>query len=114
MDKELPAAALQKLIGVNEVSLADLAKRGIAVRGEKRGCYAIESVPLSLFAVFCSRVGRASPRAKHQAQRLARQHRERLEREHYGVPRQQHLPQRDRQPAHVGIGDQPDLLAGQP
>jgi hypothetical protein len=31
-----------------------------------------------------------------------------------GPPRQQHLPQRDRQPAQVGIGDQPDLLAGQP
>jgi hypothetical protein len=29
-------------------------------------------------------------------------------------PRQQHLPQPDRQPAQVGIGDQPDLLAGQP
>lgn len=97
MDKELPAAALQKLIGVNKVSLADLAKRGIAVRGEKRGCYAIESVPLSLFAVFCS------PSAELVPGRSIRR-----------VPRQQHLPHRDRQPAHVCIGDQPDLLAGQP
>jgi hypothetical protein len=28
--------------------------------------------------------------------------------------RQQHLPQRDRQPAKVGIGDQPDLPAREP
>ena len=46
--------------------------------------------------------------------RLTRETEERMMHEHYCPPRQQHLPQRDSQPAHVGIGDQPDLLAGQP
>ena len=46
--------------------------------------------------------------------RVIREAEQRMMHKHYGPPRQQHLPQRDRQPAHVGIGDQPDLLAGQP
>jgi hypothetical protein len=44
MGKEITAAELQKPIGVNKVSLADLAKRGVVVRGKKRGTYAIESI----------------------------------------------------------------------
>jgi hypothetical protein len=43
MDKELAAAALQKLIGVNKVALADLAKRGVVTRSKKRGTYAVVS-----------------------------------------------------------------------
>jgi phage terminase Nu1 subunit (DNA packaging protein) len=44
MDNELPAAEFQKLVGVNKVTVADLAKRGVVVRGKKRGTYTIESV----------------------------------------------------------------------
>lgn len=44
MEPEITAADLQRLLGVNKVSLADLAKRGVVTRGKKRGAYAIESV----------------------------------------------------------------------
>lgn len=42
MEQEIAAADLMRLLGVNKVSLADLAKRGIAVRGKKRGCSLLE------------------------------------------------------------------------
>jgi len=35
---------MQKLLGIGKVALNDLAKRGIAVRGEKRGTYRIETI----------------------------------------------------------------------
>ena len=44
MDSEITSAAMQKLLGIGKVALNDLAKRGIAVRGEKRGTYRIETV----------------------------------------------------------------------
>jgi hypothetical protein len=44
MEREVTAAELQKLIGVNKVALADLAKRAVIVRGDKRGTYTVESV----------------------------------------------------------------------
>ena len=43
MGKEITATELQKLIGVNKVSLADLAKRGVVTRGKTRGSYTVES-----------------------------------------------------------------------
>jgi terminase small subunit / prophage DNA-packing protein len=43
MDTEIASGAMQWLIGVNKVALNDLAKRGIAVRGKKRGTYAVEA-----------------------------------------------------------------------
>jgi hypothetical protein len=49
---EVTAADLMRLLGVNKVSLADLAKRGIAVRGEKRGC---ERAPLTFRSLLFSR-----------------------------------------------------------
>jgi phage terminase Nu1 subunit (DNA packaging protein) len=44
MDSEITSAAMQKLLGVGKVALNDLAKRGIAVRGEKRGRYRPETI----------------------------------------------------------------------
>ena len=44
MDSEITSAAMQKLLGIGKVALNDLAKRGIAVRGEKRGTYRIETI----------------------------------------------------------------------
>jgi phage terminase Nu1 subunit (DNA packaging protein) len=40
----LCAVDLMRWLGVTKVTLADLARRGIAVRGKKRGTYAIESI----------------------------------------------------------------------
>jgi hypothetical protein len=37
MDTELSSTALQNLLGVNKVALNDLAKRGIVVRGDRKG-----------------------------------------------------------------------------
>ena len=34
---------MQKLLGVNKVALNDLAKRGIVVRGERKGTYALQA-----------------------------------------------------------------------
>jgi hypothetical protein len=39
MDSETTSSIMQKLIGGNKVTLNDLAKRGIVVRGERRGTY---------------------------------------------------------------------------
>lgn len=39
MDSEITSSAMQKLIGVNKVTLNDLAKRGIVMRGERKGTY---------------------------------------------------------------------------
>jgi hypothetical protein len=44
MNREIGAAALQRLLGINKSVLSELAERGIIVRGKKRGLYAIESV----------------------------------------------------------------------
>lgn len=43
MDTEITSGAMQKLLGINKVSLADLAKRGFVERGDKRGCYRLEA-----------------------------------------------------------------------
>jgi hypothetical protein len=43
MGKEITAAELQKLIGINKVGLADLTKRGMVERGDKRGCYRLKA-----------------------------------------------------------------------
>jgi DNA-binding GntR family transcriptional regulator len=40
MDSEITSGA--RLIGVNKVTLNDLAKRGIVVRGERKGTYLVE------------------------------------------------------------------------
>ena len=46
MDDEITSSAMQRLLGVGKVVLDDLAKRGIVVRGGKRGTYKLEpSVP---------------------------------------------------------------------
>jgi phage terminase Nu1 subunit (DNA packaging protein) len=42
MDSEITSGAMQKLLGMNKVALNDLAKRGIVLRGEKRGSYKLE------------------------------------------------------------------------
>jgi hypothetical protein len=39
MDSEITSSVMQKLIGVNKVTLNDLAKRGIVMRGERKGTY---------------------------------------------------------------------------
>jgi hypothetical protein len=39
MENEITSAAMQHLLGIGKVALNDLSKRGIAVRGEKRGTY---------------------------------------------------------------------------
>ena len=44
MDNEVSSSAMQKLVGVNKVALNDLAKRGIAFRGEKKGTYRLETM----------------------------------------------------------------------
>src|SRR4029078_10188384 len=44
MSREITSAAMQKLLGIGKVALNTLAKRGIAVRGEKRGTYRIETI----------------------------------------------------------------------
>jgi phage terminase Nu1 subunit (DNA packaging protein) len=44
MDSELSSSAMQKLLGVGKVQLKELAKADIAVRGEKRGTYVLETV----------------------------------------------------------------------
>ena len=43
MDNQLSSAEMQRLLGVNRTALNDLAKRGIVVRGEKRGTYDLEA-----------------------------------------------------------------------
>ena len=43
MNTEIPSGAMQWLLGVNKVAPNDLAKRGIVVRGRKRGTYAVEA-----------------------------------------------------------------------
>jgi phage terminase Nu1 subunit (DNA packaging protein) len=43
MDSEITSGALQRLLGVNKVTVADLAKRGIVVRGERKGTYLVEA-----------------------------------------------------------------------
>jgi phage terminase Nu1 subunit (DNA packaging protein) len=42
MDSEITSSAMQRLLGVNKVALNDLAKRGIVVRGKRRGTYALQ------------------------------------------------------------------------
>jgi len=39
MDSEITSSVMQKLIGVNKVTLNDLAKRGVVMRGERKGTY---------------------------------------------------------------------------
>jgi phage terminase Nu1 subunit (DNA packaging protein) len=39
MDSEITSSVMQKLIGVNKVTLNDLTKRGIVVRGERKSTY---------------------------------------------------------------------------
>jgi len=41
MDREITSASLQRLLGIGQSVLNDLAKRGIIVRGTKRGSYAL-------------------------------------------------------------------------
>jgi phage terminase Nu1 subunit (DNA packaging protein) len=43
MDSEISSLAMQRLLGVNKVSLADLAKRGVVIRGKKRGSYYLQA-----------------------------------------------------------------------
>jgi terminase small subunit / prophage DNA-packing protein len=46
MKDEIASAALQRLLGINKSVLGELAQKGIIVRGEKRGSYALQaSVP---------------------------------------------------------------------
>ena len=42
MTREITSASLQRLLGIGQSVLNDLAKRGIIVRGTKRGSYALE------------------------------------------------------------------------
>jgi hypothetical protein len=41
---EITSASMQRLLGVSKVALNDLAKRGVVVRGKKRGSYTVESI----------------------------------------------------------------------
>ena len=43
MDEEIASGVVQRLLGVGKVALNDLAKRGIVVRGGKRGTYDLEA-----------------------------------------------------------------------
>jgi phage terminase Nu1 subunit (DNA packaging protein) len=43
MNDDVTTADLCRLLGVSRQSLSDLAKRGIVLRGEKRGTYALEA-----------------------------------------------------------------------
>jgi phage terminase Nu1 subunit (DNA packaging protein) len=43
MNTDIPSADLQRLLGVARTALNDLAKRGIVVRGDKRGTYKLEA-----------------------------------------------------------------------
>lgn len=43
MKDEIASAALQRLLGINKSVLGELAQKGIIVRGEKRGSYALQA-----------------------------------------------------------------------
>jgi hypothetical protein len=43
MDDEITSGAMQKLLGIGKVALNELAQAGIAVRGEKRGSYRLDT-----------------------------------------------------------------------
>jgi len=43
MKAEIASAALQRLLGINKSVLGELAQKGIIVRGEKRGSYALQA-----------------------------------------------------------------------
>jgi phage terminase Nu1 subunit (DNA packaging protein) len=44
MSDEVKSSALQRLLGINKSVLNELAEQGIAMRGEKRGTYRMETV----------------------------------------------------------------------
>jgi phage terminase Nu1 subunit (DNA packaging protein) len=44
MDSEIASAALQRLLGINKSVLGGLAAKGIAVWGNKRGSYRVETI----------------------------------------------------------------------
>ena len=44
MDTEITSSAMQRLLGIGKVALNELAKQGVAVRGDKRGTYRMETV----------------------------------------------------------------------
>jgi phage terminase Nu1 subunit (DNA packaging protein) len=63
MDSEISAMALQRLLGINKSVLSELAEKGIAVRGVKRGTYRIETVTR-----YCNHLRQmASPRGREDA-----------------------------------------------
>lgn len=43
MDDEITSWAMQRLLGVNKVTLSNLAKRDIVQRGERKGTYDLEA-----------------------------------------------------------------------
>jgi terminase small subunit / prophage DNA-packing protein len=43
MKDEIASAALQRILGINKSVLGELAQKGIIVRGEKRGSYALQA-----------------------------------------------------------------------
>jgi hypothetical protein len=43
MSDEIAAAALQRLLGINKSALSELVKKGIVLRGKKRGFYELEA-----------------------------------------------------------------------
>jgi phage terminase Nu1 subunit (DNA packaging protein) len=44
METEVTSAALQKLLGIKKSTLSELAQKGVAVRGKKRGTYRLATV----------------------------------------------------------------------
>jgi phage terminase Nu1 subunit (DNA packaging protein) len=43
LESEITSGAMQRLLGVKKVTLHDLAKRGIVMRGKHKGSYAVEA-----------------------------------------------------------------------
>jgi len=52
MENEITSVAMQHLLGINRTGLNDLAKRGIVMRGSKRGTYDLDT-DLDGFFVRC-------------------------------------------------------------
>src|SRR5262249_38312707 len=75
MDNEITSAAMQKLLGIGKVALNDLTKCGIAIRGEKRGTYRIETITRYceyLRKISAERGGGAAEEPGHAQAALAR------------------------------------------
>jgi phage terminase Nu1 subunit (DNA packaging protein) len=71
MENEITSAAMQHLLGIGKVALNDLSKRGIAVRGEKRGTYWPETITRYCEHLRAEAAARGGERGKEARERLA-------------------------------------------